>query len=110
MSSAIVGGMFTAFLQLRPFRFAFFSTAWGLLVLGSFLLFSGLVGDDSDRGQVELACTKEKLEAMWGMPLPADLEVVGSIPKSGVASTGWDITELGCSGTIHPTATLKLRE
>ena len=69
----------------RPLRFAFFSTAWGLVVVGSFLLFRGLFGDNSDRGQVELACTKAKLEAMWGMPLPADLEVVGSIPKSGVA-------------------------
>jgi hypothetical protein len=74
------------------------------------LLFGGLFGDDSERGQSELACTKAKLEAMWGMPLPADLEVVGSIPKSGVASTGWDTTELGCFGAIYPTATLKLRE
>jgi hypothetical protein len=94
------------FLPVGPLRFAFFSTAWGLVVFGSW----GLFGDDSDRGQIELACTKAKLEAMWGMPLPADLEVVGSIPKSGVASTGWDITELGCSGAIYPTATLKLRD
>ena len=83
------------FLPVGPLRFAFFSTAWGLVVFGSFLLFGGLFGDDSDRGQIELACTKAKLEAMWGMPLPADLEVIGSIPRSGVASTGWDITELG---------------
>ena len=102
--------MFSAFLRERPLRFAFFSTAWGLVVFGSFLLFGGLLDDDSERGQIELACTKMKLEAMWGMPLPADLEVVGSVPKSGVASTGWDITELGCSGAIYPTATLKLRE
>jgi hypothetical protein len=102
--------MFSAFKPVRPLRFAFFSTAWGLVVLGSFLLFGGLFGDDSVRGQIELACTKAKLEAMWGMPLPADLEVVGSIPKSGVASAGWDIKELGCSGAIYPTATLKLRE
>jgi hypothetical protein len=101
--------MFSAFLPVGSLRFAFFSTAWGLVVFGSFLLFGGVFGD-ADRGQIELACTKSKLEAMWGMPLPADLEVVGSIPKSGVASTGWDITELGCSGAIYPTATLKLRE
>jgi hypothetical protein len=101
--------MFSAFLPVGSLRFAFFSTAWGLVVFGSFLLFGRLFGDDA-AGQIELACTKAKLEAMWGMPLPADLEVVGSIPKSGVASTGWDITELGCSGAIYPTATLKLRE
>jgi hypothetical protein len=101
--------MLSAFLPVGPLRFAFFSTIWGLVVLGSFLLFGGF-GDHSHQGQNELACTKAKLEAMWGMPLPADLEVVGSIPKSGVASTGWDITELGCSGAIYPTATLKLRE
>ena len=95
---------------VSPLRFAFFSAACGLVVFSSFLLFGGLFGDDSDRGQTELACAKAKLEAMWGMPLPADLEVVGSIPKSGVASTGWDITELGWSGAIYPTATLKLRE
>jgi hypothetical protein len=100
--------MVSAFKRVRPLRFALFSTAWGLVVFGSFLLFGGLF--DSVRGQIELACTKAKLEAMWGMPLPADLEVVGSIPKSGVASAGWDITELGCSGAIYPTATLKLRE
>jgi hypothetical protein len=100
--------MFSAFKPIRPLRFALFSTAWGLVVFGSFLLFGGLF--DSVRGQIELACTKAKLEAMWGMPLPADLEVVGSVPKSGVASAGWDITELGCSGAIYPTATLKLRE
>ena len=102
--------MFNAFKRVKSFRFAFFSTAWCLVVFGSFLLFGGLFGDDSERGQIELACTKAKLEAMWGMPLPADLEVVGSIPRSGVASTGWDITELGCSGAIYPTATLKRRE
>ena len=79
--------MFSVFKPVRSLRFAFFSTAWGLVVFGSFLLFGGLVGGDFDRGQIELACTKA-LEAMWGMPLPADLEVVGSIPKSGVASAG----------------------
>jgi hypothetical protein len=47
---------------------------------------------------------------MWGMPLPADLEVVGSIPKSGVASADWDLTELDCSGAIYPAATVQLRE
>ena len=102
--------MFQRLKPVSPLRFAFFSAACGLVVFSSFLLFGGLFGDDDERGQIELACTKAKLEAIWGVPLPADLEVVGSIPKSGVASAGWDITELGCSGAIYPTATLKLRE
>ena len=102
--------MFQRLKPVSPLRFAFFSAACGLVVFSSFLLFGGLFGDGSDRGQTELACAKAKLEAMWGMPLPADLEVVGSIPKSGVASADWDLTELGCSSAIYPTATLQLRE
>ena len=92
-----------------PLRFAFFSAACGLVGFSSFLLFGGLFGDDY-RGQTELACAKAKLEAMWGMPLPADLEVVGSIPRSGVASADWDLTDLGCSSAIYPIVTLQLRE
>jgi hypothetical protein len=102
--------MFQRLKPVSPLWFAFFSAALGLVVFLSFLLFGDLFGDDSDRGQTELACAKAKLEAMWGMPLPADLEVVGSIPNSGVASADWDLTELGCSSAIYPTATLQLRE
>ena len=100
--------MFQRLKPVSPLRFAFFLAAWGLVVFSFFLLFGGLFGDDS-RGQTELACAKAKLEAMWGMPLPADLEVVGSIPKSGVASADWDLTELDCSSAIYPTVTLQLR-
>ena len=99
--------MFSALKPVSPLRFAFFSAAWGSVVFESF---GGLFGDDSGRGQAELACAKAKLESMWGMPLPTDLEVVGSIPELGVASAGWDLTELNCSGTIYPTATLQLRD
>ena len=81
--------MFQRLKPVSPLRFAFFSAACSLVVFSSFLLFGGFFGDDSDRGQTELACVKAKLEAMWGMPLPADLEVVASIPKSGVASADW---------------------
>ena len=102
--------MFQRLKPISPLRFAFFSAAWGLVGFLFLLLFGGLFGDDSDRGQTELACAKAKLEAMWGMPLPADLEVVGSIPKSGVASADWDPTELDCSSAIYPTVTLQLRE
>ena len=102
--------MFQRLKPISPLRFAFFSAAWGLVVFLFFLLFGGLFGDDSDRGQTELACAKAKLEAMWGMPLPADLEVVGSIPKSGVASADWDPTERDCSSAIYPTVTLQLRK
>jgi hypothetical protein len=102
--------MFQRLKPVSPLRFAFFSAALGLIIFSSFSLFEGLFGDDSDRGQTELACAKAKLEAMWGMPLPADLEVVGSIPKSGVASADWDLKELDCSSTIYPTVTLQLRE
>ena len=78
-----------------------------MVVLSAFFLFGGLLGDDPDQGQSELACAKAKLEAMWGIPLPADLEVVGSIPGSGVASADWDLTELDCSPMIYPTVTLR---
>ena len=102
--------MFQRLKPISPLRFAFFSAACGLVAFSSFLLFGALFGDDSDRGQAELACVKAKLEAMWGMSLPADLDVVGSIPKSGVASADWDPTELDCSNAIYPTVTLQLRE
>ena len=78
--------MFQRLKPISPLRFAFFSAACGLVAFSSSLLFGALFSDDSDRGPTELACVKAKLEAMWGMPLPADLDVVGSIPKSGVAS------------------------
>ena len=68
--------MFQRLKPISPLRFAFFSAACGLVAFSSFLLFGALFGDDSDRGQTELACVKAKLEAMWGMPLPADLDVV----------------------------------
>jgi hypothetical protein len=102
--------MFQRLKPISPLRFAFFSAACGLVACSSFLRVGALFGDDSDRGQTELACVKAKLEAMWGMPLPADLDVVGSIPKSGVASADWDPTELDCSNAIYPTVTLQLRE
>jgi hypothetical protein len=102
--------MFQRLKPISPLRFALFSAACGLIAFSSFLLFGALFGDDSDRGQTELACVKAKLEAMWGMPLPSDLDVVGSIPKSGVASADWDPTELDCSNAIYPTVTLQLRE
>jgi hypothetical protein len=92
----------------RVRRFGFFLTAWGLVVLGSFLVFDSLNG--SKDGQAELACAKAKLEAMWDVQLPASAEVVGSIPGSGVVSADWDLKALGCSGAIYPTATLKLPE
>jgi hypothetical protein len=91
-------------------RFGLLMTAWALVALGSFLLFGRLFGDGPDEGQTELACAKARIEAMWKMPLPADVEIVGSIPGSKVASADWDLRELGCSGAIHPTAALQLRE
>jgi hypothetical protein len=102
--------MFQRLKPISPLWFPFCAAAWALVVFSSFWLFGSLFGDDTDRGQTDLACAKAKLEAIWGMPLPADLEVVGSIPKSGVASADWDLTELGCSSGIYPTATLQLRE
>ena len=99
--------MFQRLEPVSPLRFAFFSAAWGMVVLSAFLLFGGLLGEDPDRGQNELACAKAKLEAMWGIPLPVDLEVVGSIPSSGVASADWDLTELDCSSVIYQTVTLR---
>lgn len=94
--------------RVRLVRFGFLLAAWGLVALGSFLVFDGLIG--SNDGQAELACAKAKLEAMWDVHLPASAEVVGSIPGSGVVSADWDLEELGCSGAIYPTATLKLPE
>ena len=94
--------------RVRLVRFAVFLTAWSLAVLVSFLVFSGLIG--SGEGQAELACAKTKLEAMWHVQLPADAEVVGSIPGSGVASADWDLKALGCPDTVYPTAALKLQD
>jgi hypothetical protein len=102
--------MFSASKPIRPLRSGFFLAAWGLVVFGSFVLFWRLLGDGPEEGQIELACAKAKLEAMWHVPLPADLEVVGSIRGSKVASADWDLKELGCSDTIYPTATLQLRQ
>ena len=99
--------MYSASKSVGWLRFGPFLIAWGLVVCGSFLLFRSLSGDE---GQTEIACAKAKLEAMWDMPLPADLEVVGSIPRSGVASADWDLRQLGCSSAIFPAATLHLRE
>jgi hypothetical protein len=83
---------------------------WGVLVLASFLLFAGLIGNEAGEGHTELACAKQKLEAMWAVQLPADAEVVGSLPEAGVVSADWDLKELGCSGAVYPTATLRLHE
>ena len=102
--------MYSASKSVSTLRFGFFAIAWSLVVCGSFLLFGSLSGDGSDEGQTEIACAKAKLEAMWDMPLPADLEVVGSIPMSGVASADWDLKQLGCSSAIYPAATLHLRD
>ena len=102
--------MFRRLISGNLLRLAVLASAWGLVVVSSFILFRGLFGDDSDLGQTELACAKAKLEATWGTPLPENLEVVGSVPNSEVASADWDLTELGCPGVIYPTATLQLRE
>ena len=94
--------------RVRLVRLGVFLTAWSLAVLVSFLVFSGLIG--SSEGQAELACAKTKLEAMWHVKLPADAEVVGSIPGSGVASADWDLKALGCPDTVYPTAALKMQD
>jgi len=92
------------------FRVGLLLASWGLAVFGSFLLFGSLFDDGPDEAQAELACVKARLEAMWDLPLPAELEVVGSIPGSNVASADWDLRELGCPGAVYPEATLRLRE
>jgi len=102
--------MFGASKPVSPLRFGLFLTAWGLIAFGSFLLFGRLLGDGPNEGQVELACAKARLEAMWNVPLPEDLEVVGSIPGSKVASADWDLKDLGCSGAVYSAATLQARE
>jgi hypothetical protein len=43
---------------------------------------------------------------MWKVELPEGAEITGSVPGSRPVSSGWDLKELGCSGAIHPTATL----
>jgi hypothetical protein len=102
--------MFRASRRISLVRLAVLSTAWGLVVLASFLLFSGLIGGRSAEGRAELDCAKKTLEAMWHVQLPADAEVVGSIPGSGVVSADWDLKALGCSGTVYPTAVLKMQD
>lgn len=102
--------MFGVLRQARPLRFGVFLGAWGSVVLASFLLFDSLMDDGASKGQAELACAKERLEAMWDMPLPADAEVVGSLPEAGVVSADWDLEALGCPSAVYTTATLKLRE
>ena len=102
--------MFSVSGRVSLVRFGAFLAAWGVVVLASFLLFAGLIGNESGEGQTELACAKQKLEAMWAVQLPADAEVVGSLPGSGVVSADWDLKELGCSGAVYPTAILKLQE
>lgn len=100
--------MFSVANSDTPLRFVAILTAWGLVASGSFLLFQNLFG--ADEGQTELACAKAQLEAMWDVPLPADLEVVGSIPGSSVASVDWDLKDLGCSDAVYPAATLQRRQ
>jgi hypothetical protein len=102
--------MFQRLKPVSPLRFAVLAAAWGLVVFSCFLMFEGFFRDRSDPRKTELAFAKAKLEARWGTPLPANLEVVGSIPNSGVASADWDLAELGCSSVIYPTATLQLQE
>ena len=93
--------------RVSPVRFGLFVTAWALVAVGSFLLFSSLIDDGSfNEGQTELACAKSKLETMWRVPLPESVEVVGSVPRSRVVSADWDLKDLGCSGSVHPTVTL----
>jgi hypothetical protein len=81
-----------------------------LVACGSFLIFGGLFDDGHDEGRSELACAKAKLEELWDMPLPADLEVVGSIPKPEVVNADWDLRKLGCSAETYLAATLQLRK
>jgi hypothetical protein len=102
--------MFPAASRVSRFRFVPFAAAWGAAVAGSFLIFTSLIGDGPyDEGQSELACAKAKLESLWGMRLPAKAVMVASAPESTVASADWDLKELGCSGHIHPLATLELK-
>ena len=78
-----------------------------VVVAGVLLLFAIRIDDGANHpsyGQDEFACAKAKLEARWGVKLPG--EISDSIPGSRAVSAGWDLKELGCSGTIHPTATL----
>ena len=102
--------MFSVSRRVSLVRVGAFLAAWGLLATVSFGIVSGLIGDEDSEGHTELACAKQKLEAMWAVQLPADAEVVGSLPTSGVVSADWDLKELGCSGAVYPTATLRLHE
>jgi hypothetical protein len=103
--------MLTVAHHVRRFKLVSFAAAWGAAVAGSFLIFTSLIGGDGphDAGQSELACAKAKLEALWGMRLPAKAAMVAPVPGSSVASADWDLKALGCSGRIHPLATLELR-
>ncbi len=91
-------------------RFGLLLTALSLLVVaGTLSLLAIQIADGTQRphpGQTELVCAKAKLEAMWKVELPVGAEIVGSVPGSRVVSADWDLKELGCSGAIHPTATL----
>ena len=99
------GCMFSQWISLSLRRFGLFLTASAFLVAaGTLSLFAIQIAHRPDPGQTELACAKAKLEAMWGVELPE--EVIGSVPGSRSVSVGWDLKELGCSGAIHPTASL----
>jgi hypothetical protein len=82
---------------------------YGLFLLAfAFLVGAGTLWlDDTQRArQIELACAKAKLEAMWGVKLPDGAETVGAAPGSRVVSADWDLEELGCSGASHSLASL----
>lgn len=95
--------------RVSRLRFVSFAAACAASAVGSFLLFTSLIGNGPDQGQSELACAKTKLEALWGVRLPAEAVMVASVPGTNVASADWDVKALGCSGLIHSSATLELR-
>jgi len=81
------------------FRYGLYLSVLALLVTGTL----SLDNTQSER-QAELACARAKLTSMWGI-LPT--ETLRSLPGSHVASTDWDLKELGCSSdAIDQTATL----
>jgi hypothetical protein len=103
--------MFGVLRGVSLLRFGLFLGAWASVVLASFTLFGRLIDDGPSKGKTELACAKARLEAMWHMQLPADAEVVGSVPGgSGVVSADWELKALGCPSAVYTTATLKLPE
>jgi hypothetical protein len=89
-------------------RFGLLLMVSGLAAVAGMLLLFAIRLDDGAKhpshGQDELACAKAKLEATWGVELPG--EIANSLPGSQAVSAGWELEELGCSGAIHPTATL----